>query len=168
MSIQSRDNSTLAAGACPRHQRYVLWPHRSLTARSAFVLMTILAVGLAAPVVVISGVGAWPLVITAVATFAGVIFALRRNNKAAEFHEVIEVSPQVVQIDRIGPASDHRHIEFSPHWVQVVVETDHYLENRLTLRESGRRYSVGEFLAPEERQSLAEMLSEGLRSLRSA
>ena len=153
-------------GPPPGHHRIVLWPHRSLGFTGSAALLTAVAIGLAAPVVAIAGAMAWPLILPAIATFAGVAFALWRNNKAADFHEVIDVGTQAIRIERRGTAARYRCVTFNPHWVRLSVETDFYVENRITLRESGRAYCLGSFLAPEERESLAEALREQLRLVR--
>ncbi len=152
----------------PGHQRLVLWPHRSASTGVTLTLLSVIAAGLAVPIAGIAGFAAWPLVVPASATVAGVALAFWCNNRAARFHEVIDVSPRAIRIERIGPVWARSGVEFNPHWVRLTVETDYYLENRITLRECGRSYSPGVFLAPEERRSLAEALREGMRNARNA
>ena len=152
----------------PGHQRLVLWPHRSSSPKVTLSLLAAITAGLAVPIVAITGFAAWPLVLPAGATVAGVGFAFWCNNRAARFREVIDVSPGAIRISRVGPACARANAEFNPHWVQLTVETDRYVENRITLRERGRSYSPGVFLAPEERKSLAEALRRGMRAARQA
>lgn len=164
--LSHADGAPPLGGLRPGHHRFVLWPHRSLRPAGSITLLTAIAIGLAVPIVAIAGAAAWPLILPAIATFAGVAFALWRNNKAADFHEVIDVGAQAIHIERLGPATHRRRITFNPHWVRLSVETDFYVENRIMLRESGRAYCLGEFLAAEERESLAEVLRERLRLVR--
>ena len=150
----------------PGHHRFVLWPHRSLGTAGAITLLTSIAVGLATPIVAIAGAMVWPLILPAAATFAVMAFALWRNNKASEFHEVIDIGERALRIERRGPATRPKCITFNPHWVRLSVETDFYVENRIVLRESGRSYCPGAFLAAEEREKLAEALRKQLRMVR--
>jgi len=166
MSGQLHDAVPQPLGARPGHHRIVLWPHRSLGFAGSAALLSAVAIGLTAPAVAIAGALAWPLILPAIATFAGVAFALWRNNKAADFHEVIDVGSKAIRIERRGAAARNRCVTFNPHWVRLSVETDFYVENRITLRESGRAYCLGSFLAPEERESLAQALREQLRLVR--
>ena len=163
--MSARTGHAVTARWTPGHQRLVLWPHRSSSTKLTCCLIAAIATGLAAPIV---GFAAWPLAIPAGATVIGVSVAFWRNNKAARFHEVIDVTPRAVRIARVGPASTQAGAEFDTHWVQLSVETDRYVENRITFRERGRSYSPGVFLAPEERKSLAETLRLGMRAARRA
>ena len=160
MTMRLQDGA--AIGLEPGHQRFVLWPHRSGSTALIVLLLATMTAGLAVPVVVIAGFAAWPLVVAALVTVVGVALAFWSNNMAARFREVIWVSPRSIHIERIGPATDHFDIRFDTHWARLTVETDRYVENRITIRESGRSYSPGIFLAPEERKSLADALRVGI------
>ena len=69
---------------------------------------------------------------------------------------------------RSQPARDPQVTEFNTSWVRVLLTDDRQVCNRLTLTESGRSVSVGEFLSPEERAQLAEAMGTALAELRAA
>jgi len=80
--------------------------------------------------------------------------ALRTVWRSGERQEEIRVVPACVEVI---PAPGHSPV-FSahPHWVRLIAD-----ERRVRLASSGRQVDVGSFLAPAERQVLAQKL-EGL------
>jgi uncharacterized membrane protein len=56
--------------------------------------------------------------------------------------------------------------EFHTHWVRVVVRQDRRADTRVLLEESGRRASVGGFLAPAEREELARAIRAAIAEAR--
>lgn len=131
-----------------------------------FALLATAAAGLIVPVAVIAGTTAWPLLLPAGATFAGLALALWRNCAAARICEIIDITPRAIRIERIGSGNASARASFDPHWARLTVSSDRYVQNRITFVESGRSWSVGGFLAPEEREHLAAALREKLSAIR--
>lgn len=146
---------------------FELWPHRAtgpaglrlVVGSTGAVMLTIAAVP--------AFYGLWPVSLIVVAAYVFFVTAFLHNRRAGCYGEIIDITPHAIvvqaQCRRGGPIS---RTSFDPHWVRVCLATDYYVENRLTLRQSGRAMEIGRFLAPEERVALARALDDSLRGLR--
>ncbi len=151
-----------SSGAQPGVQRFVLWPNRSLPYRGKIILLAVIATGLAIPILFVNGAMIWYLTVPAGLTFLGMLLALWSNERAANFQEIVEISQGVMRIRRVGIRGPDIEVRFNPYWAKLSLKTDRYVENRLLISESGQSYSVGEFLAPEEREVLSEFLADSM------
>jgi uncharacterized membrane protein len=137
-----------------------LTPHRSLT-RQGFltVMLLVVAVNL-----VVGGlfmaIGAWP-----VAGFAGVDvliiwLAFRANFADARQMERISITEHELILDRLRIDKHEEQQRFVRRWVRVELEEDRDREliGRLLIVSGATRVSIGDFLAPEERKTLASAL----------
>jgi len=145
---------------------FVLWPHRSLSRTGMWLVLGAAAAGymfalVRAPTAVIL-----PLALPAAVALGVLAFAFLANTRAARFREAIEVGPERVVFERRGPSVRPICAEFNSAWVRVRLSSDRYVANRLTLEESGRSLSVGDFLTPEEREDLAQALRQSLAEVR--
>lgn len=140
--------------------RATLTPHRSLT-RQGFVIVMVLVVLVN---LVVGGIflamGAWP-----VAGFAGldvllIWWAFRANFADARQMESITITDHEVVFDRIRQQHPPEQQRFVRRWVRVELEEDREREliGRLSLISGAQRTIIGEFLAPEERKTLANAL----------
>lgn len=141
-----------------------LTPHRSLS-REGFLAIMVLVVLVN---LVVGGlfmaVGAWP-----VAGFAGldvliIWWAFRANFADARRMERISITEHELILDRLRhdqPGEQHRFVR---RWVRVELEEDREREliGRLLLVSGPTRMPIGEFLAPEERKTLASALKSAL------
>jgi uncharacterized membrane protein len=141
-----------------------LTPHRSLT-RQGFLLVMMLV---AAVNLVVGGlfmaIGAWP-----VAGFAGldvliIWWAFRANFADARRMERISITEHELVFDRLRENRPPEQQRFVRRWVRVELEEDREREliGRLMLVSGASRISVGEFLGPEERKTLAAALKSAL------
>lgn len=141
-----------------------LTPHRSLT-RQGFLTVMLLVVLVN---LVIGGlfmaIGAWP-----VAGFAGldvliVWWAFRANFADARQMERISITEHELVLDRMKKNDPPEQQRFVRRWVRVELEEDREREliGRLLLISGATRVSVGDFLAPEERKTLASALKSAL------
>lgn len=141
-----------------------LTPHRSLT-RQGFLTVMLLVVLVN---LVIGGlfmaIGAWP-----VAGFAGldvliVWWAFRANFADARQMERISITEHELVLDRMNKNDPPEQQRFVRRWVRVELEEDREREliGRLLLISGATRVSVGDFLAPEERKTLASALKSAL------
>lgn len=144
----------------PKTWRATLTPHRSLT-RQGFLTVMLLVVLVN---LVVGGVflamGAWP-----VAGFAGldvllIWWAFRANFADARQMEAITITEHEVVFDRLRERQPPEQRRFVRRWVRVELEEDRDREliGRLSLISGAERTVVGDFLAPEERKTLASAL----------
>lgn len=144
--------------------RATLTPHRSLTRQGFLIVMAlVVAVNL-----VVGGVfmamGAWP-----VTGFAGldvllIWWAFRANFADARQMESITVTEHEVVFDRMREGRQPEQQRFVRRWVRVELEEDLQREliGRLSLVSGAKSVIVGDFLAPEERKTLATALRSAL------
>lgn len=141
-----------------------LTPHRSLT-RQGFLTVMILVVTVN---LVVGGlfmaIGAWP-----VAGFAGldvliIWWAFRVNFADARQMERISITEHELVLDKVRKDEPPQQQRFVRRWVRVELEEDREREliGRLLLVSGATRVSVGDFLAPEERRTLASALKSAL------
>jgi uncharacterized membrane protein len=141
-----------------------LTPHRSLS-REGFVAIMVLVVLVN---LVVGGlfmaVGAWP-----VAGFAGldvliIWWAFRANFADARRMERISITDHELVLDRMRQDKPQEQHRFVRRWVRVELEEDREREliGRLLLISGPTRMPIGEFLAPEERKTLASALKSAL------
>lgn len=137
-----------------------LTPHRSLT-RQGF--LTVMGLVIAVNLVVggmFMAMGAWPI-----AGFAGldvllVWWAFRANFAAARRLERISITDHELVLERLRENQPPEQQRFVRRWVRVELEEDREREliGRLSLVSGTSRVSVGDFLAPDERKTLASAL----------
>jgi uncharacterized membrane protein len=141
-----------------------LTPHRSLT-RQGFLagMLMVVAVNFVVGGLFVA-LGAWP-----VAGFAGldiliIWWAFRANFADARQMERISITDHELILDKVRKDKAQEQQRFVRRWVRVELEEDREREliGRLLLVSGGRRVPVGEFLAPEERKTLAVALKSAL------
>jgi len=141
----------------------VITPHRSLTPRGFLILMLCLgALSFVSGVIFVS-IGAWP-----VFGFFGldvllVYWAFRANFRAARAYEEVKVTASELTVRKVSHRGSVREWTLNPVWVRLdrIVHDEFGIE-RLFLVSHGRRLSIGGFLGPDEKASLARALSDAL------
>jgi uncharacterized membrane protein len=152
----------------PENFTAVLTPHRSLSRQGFIALMTVvIAINFAAGTI-FTLMGAWP-----VAPFAGldvllIWWAFKRNYADGRRAEHIEVTPRELILERFTHGKHTGNQRFTRPWVRVELDEDQEREliGGLFLRSHGKRTEIGQFLAPEERKSLAQALNAALARTR--
>lgn len=141
-----------------------LTPHRSLSRQGFLTVMALIAsfnfvLGLLSYII-----GAWP-----VAGFAGLDvllmwWAFRANFASARKAERISVTEHEVILEQLRDQHPSQTQTFVRRWVRVELEedTERELIGRLALVSGKRRIPIGDFLAPEERKTLAQALRSAL------
>lgn len=142
----------------------ILTPHRSLSKQGFLLVMAIIVVVNLMVGAVFAAIGAWP-----VAGFAGldvllVWWAFRANFADARQEERISITEHELVLDQLRGSDPPRHQRFVRRWVRIELDEDHEREliGRLSLVSGRTRVTIGEFLAPEERKSLARALRRAL------
>jgi uncharacterized membrane protein len=143
-------------------QRFELWPHRSLGRAGIIALLCIIAASLTLVALSSPPRFIWPISFGCLLTFAAISVALASNIRSAQAREVVEIGPQVVQVHRVEADGRCRTTAFATYWVRIVVSHDRKVASHITLIQSGRRMSIGTFLSPAERETLASTLREAL------
>ena len=141
-----------------------LTPHRSLSREGYLTLMAlVIAVNLVVAGMFVA-LGAWPI-----AGFAGldvllVWWAFRVNFADARKLERISITEHELVLDRMSEKHPPQQQRFVRRWVRVELEEDQEREliGSLLLVSGRTRVAVGEFLAPEERRTLARALKSAL------
>eukprot|EP01030_Chromulinospumella_sphaerica_P015967 gene15968-15775_t len=134
-----------------------LTPHRSLTRQGfAMVMGLVVAVNL-----VVGGMfmamGAWPITGFAGLDVLLIWWAFRVNFADARRLERIRITEHELVLDRLRDNHPPEQQRFNRRWVRVELEQDQEREliGRLSLVSGQTRAAIGEFLAPEERKTLA-------------
>jgi uncharacterized membrane protein len=148
----------------PKTWRATLTPHRSLTRRGFLAVMVLVVIVNLVVGGVFMAMGAWP-----VAGFAGldvllIWWAFRANFADGRQMESITITDHEVVLDRLRERHPPEQKRFVRRWVRVELEEDREREliGRLSLISGGQRTAVGDFLAPEERKTLAAALRSAL------
>lgn len=147
----------------------VLRPNMSLSRQGFFWLMVCFT-GISVVVgAYFWSLGAWP-----VFGFFGLDVlllygAFRLNYRYGKRYETLRLADKKLIFSQVTPMGDARAWEFDPYWVRVKLErfgSDGEDIGALILSSHGKYVSVGAFLAPEERESLAASLQATLGRLR--
>ena len=141
-----------------------LTPHRSLTGEGFLAVMILVAVVNLVVGGLFMAIGAWP-----VAGFAGldvliIWWAFRVNFADGRQLERISITEHELVLDRIRKDMPQEQQRFVRRWVRVELEEDREREliGRLLLVSGATTVSIGDFLAPEERKTLASALKSAL------
>lgn len=141
-----------------------LTPHRSLTREGFLAVMALVVLVNLVVGGLFMAIGAWP-----VASFAGldvliIWWAFRANFADARKVERISITEHELLFDRIAENHPPERQRLVRRWVRVELEEDHDREliGRLSLVSGAIRIPVGDFLAPEERKTLAQALRSAL------
>jgi uncharacterized membrane protein len=142
----------------------ILTPHRSLSKQGFLLVMGLIVVVNLTVGALFTAIGAWP-----VAGFAGldvllVWWAFRANFANARQEERISITDQELVLDQLRGNDPPRQLRFSRRWVRVELDEDSGREliGQLSLVSGRTQVSIGEFLAPMERKSLAQALRRAL------
>ena len=138
----------------------ILRPHRSLSPQGFRVLMATVGGVCFIFGIFFTAMGAWPVFGFLGLDVAIVYWAFRRSFADAEVREIVEVTGHEVVLYDARPAKPLTARRFPRAWVRVDLDEDHERElvGSLALVYAGRRTEFANFLAPEERKSLAAAL----------
>ena len=143
----------------------VLRPNMSLSRRGFFWLMVFFT----AISVIVGGyfwsLGAWPVFGFFGLDVALLYGAFRLNYRYGKRYETLSMADEKLVFSQVTASGTARQWEFDPYWVRVTLERfgAHGEDiGALILSSHGKYVSVGAFLAPEERESLAGSLQATL------
>ena len=143
----------------------VLRPNMSLSRRGFFWLMVFFT----AISVIVGGyfwsLGAWPVFGFFGLDVALLYGAFRLNYRYGKRYETLSMAEEKLVFSQVTALGAARQWEFDPYWVRVSLErfgAQGEDIGALILSSHGKYVSVGAFLAPEERESLAASLQATL------
>lgn len=143
----------------------VLRPNMSLSRRGFFWLMVFFT----AISVIVGGyfwsLGAWPVFGFFGLDVALLYGAFRLNYRYGKRYETLSMAEEKLVFSQVTALGTARQWEFDPYWVRVTLErfgAQGEDIGALILSSHGKYVSVGAFLAPEERESLAASLQATL------
>ncbi len=144
-----------------------LVPHRSLGQRGFLILMAAIAGLWFATGVFFVVLGAWPVLGFVGLDFLGILVAFRLNYRSGRAYEEIEVSRASLVVRKVTPNGRAQELHFNPCWARLEVEgsKDEGL-TRVAIRAGDRRFPVGAFLNPEDRESFAGVFGAALAEAR--
>jgi uncharacterized membrane protein len=144
----------------PKEWVALLRPHRSLSSTGYVTVMTLIAAMNGVVGGVFLAMGAWPVL-----GFAGfdvflLWWAFRASFAAGQAAERIRITDHELVLERLRRGGPPERQCFMRCWVRIELEEDAARERigRLSLVSRDRRIPIGDFLAPEERKSLAAAL----------
>jgi len=140
----------------------VLYPHRSLPPQGFVILMLLLGLASFAAGVTFVMMGAWPVFGYFGLDVLLVYIAFRINYRRARQHERVRLTLDRLTVEQISVEGEKRSFEFQPYWLRIILDESPTDSNRLILTSHGRQLALGGFLAPIERQTLAEALRDAL------
>ena len=144
-----------------------LTPHRSLNRTGFLVLMGFLSVVSFATGIAFLLMGAWPVLGFLGLDVLAVYWAFRINFRHAKASEEIRITASELRLRRISHRGHVVEFVLNPLWVQLDRTTHaEYGIEKLYLRSKGQRVSIGSFLGPDEKASLANALSDALAAAR--
>lgn len=142
----------------------VLTPHRSLSKQGFLTVMVFVVIVNLVVGALFMSVGAWP-----VAGFAGldillVWWAFTANFADARRMERISITDYELVFDRLRGNEPPEQQRFVRRWVRVELEEDAEREliGKLSIVSGQIRLTIGDFLGPEERKTLAAALRNAL------
>ncbi len=143
-----------------------LRPNRSLSPAGFTIVMAVatafgFTIGIAFMLV-----GAWPVFGFCGLEIALLYFAFRLNYRSGRQYERIRLTDSSLQVRRFGPKGEIDCWETEPNWLRIEVDEASKRNGKLTLSSHGKSYSIGGFLAPEERLEVAAALRNAIERYR--
>ena len=146
----------------------VLYPHRSLSPRGFWILMTGVSLISFTAGIAFFLIGAWPVLGFFGLDVLLILVAFRLSYRAARMLERVRLSADSLQIERVSPYGQVRRWSFQPYWVRVALDDPPQLDSVVTIGSHGRTVGVGSFLVPGEKAEFAAALRAALHGLRAA
>jgi uncharacterized membrane protein len=149
----------------PEHAGFevMLQPHRSLSPRGFWLLMTVISTICFSAGMAFMALGAWPVFGFLGLDVLAIYIAFRLNYRRARLFETVRLLADALEVRRVHPNGRVEAWTLAPNWLSVEVE-GFQGSNRgaVRLRSHGRELRIGRFLSPDERQGLAAALRAAL------
>lgn len=144
----------------------VITPNRSIGPQGLKIVLGVAIVGSMILSVALFIMGAWiaPLFLAIDVFFLWL--ALRSNFRAAERRERLQISAETVKVIKENDHLSEVVWESPTAFTALDLEEVGEHQMRVRLRLSGKRYTVGRDLSPEERVALGEAIDKAIRAAR--
>jgi uncharacterized membrane protein len=145
----------------------LLTPHRSLNHTGFWVLMGLLTAISFAVSLSFLLMGAWPVTGFFGLDLLAVYWAFKINFGRAAAREEISVTPSELRVRRVSHRGQVAEWVLNPLWVRLDHKTDaEFGIEKLYLVSGGSRLAIANFLAPNEKASFANALTQALQNAR--
>jgi uncharacterized membrane protein len=145
----------------------VLKPYRSLSATGFMLVMMALVASSFTAGLAFWLMGAWPVVGFLGLDILLVQFAFRMNYRAARAAEEICLTRERLTVRRIAASGRASELDLNPYWTRLEVDRKpEFGVVALRLATQGRRFVIGAFLGPKQREEFAEVFEAALREAR--
>ncbi len=141
-------------------------PHRSLPPRGLTWIMGVLIGFAFCSSLGFVLAGAWPVTGFFGLDIALLYFAFRVSYRSARQREVLRLTQQALEVERVGVRGERQHWRFEPAWLRVTIDENEQGRGQLLLSSHGRTVGLAAFLNSDERRRLAESLKAALRHWR--
>ena len=164
-SAQASPWTAAGGGSAPRGDllyETVIAPHRSLSPESFRLLMIVVLFQGVVRSILFCVIGAWPLT-AFMALDVGIVWvAFRASYRHAELRERVRLTRTALTVERIWPDGRRQSWALEPAWARVLVENRGEHEVKVTLASRGVGVVLGAFLAPTQREAVADSLKGAL------
>lgn len=144
-----------------------LTPHRSLTPRGQRIVIGIVAVLAALPGLILSRLGAWPVLGFMGLDVLGVWWALSASSKQERAFEEVTLWPDHLDIRQVSAKGKEAKFSFNPFFVRLVLDRDHdERTHAIRLKTKDSELEIGAFLNPDDKASFAQVFGTALKKAR--
>ena len=140
----------------------VIEPHRSLKPQAFRLLMIFVLLQGVVRSVLFCAIGAWPLTAFMALDVGIVWLAFRASYRHARLQERVRLTRRTLTVERVWPDGRRQSWTLEPAWARVLVENPGEHEVRVTLASRGASVVLGAFLAPAQREEVADALKAAL------
>lgn len=139
-----------------------LRPHRSLSRRGFWLLMAAVSAICFTAGAVFLAMGAWPVFGFFGLDVALIYFAFQLNYRSGRLIETIQLNSKELIVTRRFPNGRMREWRFTPYWARVSFDRPLRHDSQLVVSSHDNHINLGRFLAPEEREEVAQALRDAL------
>ena len=156
--------ASAAAPAAPSDVLFetVIEPYRSLPPKAFRLLMIVILLQGVVRSILFCIVGAWPLTAFMALDVGIVWFAFRTSYRHARLRERVRLTRTALTVERVWPDGRRQNWVLEPAWARIVVENPGEHEVKVTLASRGTQVVLGAFLAPAQREAVADALKGAL------
>jgi uncharacterized membrane protein len=159
-------NDNTVANQAEEAFRAVLMPYRSLGSVGFLVLMCAVGLVSLAAGALLLAMGAWPVFGFIALDVLLIYVAFRLSYRSGRQYETVELTRDLLTLNRFHPSGRCESFQFNPYWVRVQLHEGRHGRADLCLASHGRRLSIGRFLTDDEKREFAEALKGALLAAR--
>jgi uncharacterized membrane protein len=140
----------------------IIEPYRSLPPQAFRTLMILLVALSLGPIAILVSKGAWPCIGFLGLDVLLLYLAFKTSYRHGRLYERVRLTQSELAVERVWPGGRRQNWTLEPYWARVEVEQRGEHEMKMALVSRGQRVVLGAFLAPEEREKLADALKGAL------